>query len=118
MPPQQQGQPQPQAQGLPTPDPQMDKAFQEQLSMNRPDDVAMMGMSGAFQADMTVRQLFEQLGVDVDGPLSQLEAVMQQQQEKADPLNKAKALGGAGSPQGQPPPPQQPSQDPMGELMR
>lgn len=113
-------------QDIPQPEPGGKEAlesFKGQLSTETPGDASMMAELGGFTPDTTVRELMGQMGIDVDGPITQLTGFMQQQEEMADPMNKMKAMaGGQGAPQGQPPPqapPQgMPSSNPLDSLMQ
>ena len=91
----------------------------ETLKANRsvfnPVDASMMKQEGEIRPDMTVREYFAKLGVDVEGPVSQLIDMAKDQMGKADPMNKMKSIAGGpmpgpkmGQPGGQPP------QQPMG----
>jgi len=79
--------------------------MQAQESMANPTDLAAKMSRGAIRPDMTIREFYQQMGIDVDGPLSQLKDAMGDQLTKASPINKIQAMGGgqAGAP---PAPPQ------------
>jgi len=111
---------------IPQPEPggkeALDK-YKSQLSLAHPGDPTMMAQMGGFDQNTTVRQLFESLGVDVDGSISQLTQFVEKQEELADPMNKMKVMAGQGQApqQGQAPAPapqQMPPSDPLGSLMR
>jgi len=91
--------------------------IRENRSMFNPTDASMMAQEGEIRPDMSIREYFATLGVDVEGPVTQLIEMAKGQMQKADPMNKMKAIAG-GPPQGQPPmggPPQgQPPQMPQG----
>lgn len=72
-----------------------DQAIDENLSMMSPQDAFVMAEKGMLRADMSVRDLFSQLGVDVDGPVSQLSEMVQRESEKANPINKMRAMADA-----------------------
>lgn len=74
-------------------------------SILNPADMAQMKQSGEFNSDMTVRQVMERLGIDVDGSASQLIEFQKKQMENANPLNKMKNIAGAGAPNTPPPNP-------------
>lgn len=89
--------------------------IQNTLMQNRsvlnPTDAAMMKQDGEVTPDMTVRDYFAKLGVDVDGPVTQLVEMGQREMQKANPMNKMQAISGGpqgkpamGRPQGQPAP--------------
>ena len=84
----------------------------ETLKANRsvfnPVDASMMKQEGEIRPDMTVREYFAKLGVDVEGPVSQLIDMAKDQMGKADPMNKMKSIAGGPTPgvkpgMGQPP---------------
>jgi hypothetical protein len=77
-------------------------AMKQNMSIFNPTDATIMRESGQFNPNMTVRDFFAQNGVDVDGPVIQLLKFVKDQAQKANPLNKMKAMAGGG-PQGQPP---------------
>jgi len=67
-------------------------------------DVAAMAQEGKLSGDLTVRQVLENLGINVDGPANQLIEFAQRQEANKDPIQKMQAIAGAGgAPQGQPP---------------
>ena len=71
----------------------------ENQSIFNPADAAMMSQTGKIRPDMTIREFFEQQGVDVDGPLTQLAKMGRDQAMKAKPQAKAQALGGQPAPE-------------------
>jgi len=75
--------------------------LKQNRSIFNPTDMAMMKQEGEISANMTVREYFAKLGVDVEGPITQLVDLAKDQMQKGDPLNKMKAI--AGSPAGGPP---------------
>lgn len=87
------------------------QAIEENRSMFNPDDLAAAATQGQITPDMTIRQFLEMNGMDVEGPVTQLVEWQMSQMDKADPLNKMKAIAGQGKPagganmpmQGQPP---------------
>ena len=83
-------------------------------SVFNPVDASMMAQEGEISPDMSIREYFAKLGVDVEGPLSQLIDMAKDQMAKGDPLNKMKSI--AGGPK--PPPTGQPpmGQPPMGGM--
>jgi len=86
------------------------------MSMMNPVDMAAMkqesqmgqGPMAGLSPNTTVREFLGKLGVDVDGPVSQLQKLVQDQVQKANPVSKMSniannpAPGGGG---GQAPPP-------------
>lgn len=85
----------------------IDSTLRQNRSMFNPTDMSMMKQEGEITPDMTIRDYFSKLGVDVDGPVTQLIEMGKQQMQKANPLNKMQAIAGGpkmGQPQGQPPP--------------
>lgn len=104
--------------GPPMGGPKPGGAYEKNRSMLNPTDMAGMATRGEVGPNMTVRELFEKNGVDVDGPISQLAGFMKKQVGNADPMTKMQnvardsggGFGGAGAtrpmggpPQGQPP---------------
>jgi hypothetical protein len=74
------------------------------LSVLNPKDANLMGVSGQFSPDMTVRDFLGQMGIDVDGPASQLVEMAKKQAQNANPLNKMRNMAADTSlkPGGQP----------------
>jgi hypothetical protein len=72
------------------------QAMDENLSIMNPQDAFLMAEKGMLRKDMTIRELFSSLGVDVEGPVVQLADMVQRETQKANPLNKMKAVSGAG----------------------
>lgn len=72
------------------------EAMDENLSIMNPQDAFLMAEKGMLRPDMTIRELFSSLGVDVEGPVAQLADMVQRETQKANPLNKMKAVSGAG----------------------
>lgn len=61
-----------------------------------PNDLAAKATRGEVNPQMTIRDFLEsELGVDVDGPVSQLASALKGQAQKASPLGKVRAMGGA-----------------------
>jgi hypothetical protein len=99
------------------------------LSMLNPNDAVMMKASGMVTPKTTVREFFEQQGVDVDGPVTQLSDLAKRQIANNDPLTKMKNIAADTALQkgGQPPtmpgvkpmvaPPGQPAPSGMEGLM-
>ena len=81
----------------------------ENMSILNPTDRTMLKQSGRISPETPIREYFGMLGVDVDGPISQLNEMFKDQVNKADPVEKMKRLGGAPG-MGQAPPPQMPGQ--------
>jgi hypothetical protein len=72
------------------------QTIEENRSMFNPTDLASMKTNGEITPDMTIRQFFESQGLDVEGPVTQLVEWQMSQIQKADPLNKMKAIAGKG----------------------
>lgn len=72
------------------------EAMDENLSVLNPQDAFVMAEKGMLRKDMTIRELFSGLGVDVEGPVTQLAEMVQRETQKSNPLNKMKAIAGAG----------------------
>lgn len=84
----------------------IDATLRQNRSVMNPADLAMMKEEGEITPDMTIRDYFAKLGVDVDGPVVQLVELGKSQMQKANPLNKMQAIAKGprmGQPQGQPP---------------
>ena len=84
------------------------ETLQANKSIFNPVDATMMGQQGEISPNMSVREYFAKMGVDVDGPLSQLIDAAKDQMAKADPINKMKSIAGGPAPgpkpgMGQPP---------------
>jgi hypothetical protein len=77
--------------------------MKDNMSIFNPADAAAMKESGEVNAQTTIRDFFASKGVDVDGPISQLVQFAGDQVQKANPMNKMKALAGQGAPPGGPP---------------
>jgi hypothetical protein len=77
----------------------------EQQSILNPADAMQMKNSGQVTPDTTVREFLEQRGVDVEGPVTQLIEAFKGEMQKANPINKMKAMSGGppGMPPGGPP---------------
>lgn len=71
-------------------------------SMMNPTDLA--GMQPQMQGVQTVRQFMEKVGIDVDGPVSQLEEFGKKQLAGAKPMDKMRNIAGGGMPPGGAPP--------------
>jgi len=83
--------------GMPSPaQKNVSEAMDENLSIMNPQDAFLMAEKGMLRPDMTIRELFSGLGVDVEGPVAQLADMVQRETQKANPLNKMKAVAGAG----------------------
>jgi len=73
-------------------------------SMLNPVDRSMMKQDGQLDPNMSVVDFLKQMGVDPNGPVSQLTSLWQNQSAMANPANKMQAISGAPpSPQGQGP---------------
>lgn len=80
-------------------------------SMFNPADASMMAASGQFSQNMTVRDVLGKMGVDVDGPATQLVDLFKSQMQNRTLTGK---LGIGGAPQGGPPGMMPQGQRPMG----
>lgn len=98
----------------------MSDVIKGNMGMFNPADMASMkkdasmgsGPFAGMSKDTTVRDFFGKLGVDVDGPVSQLTELAKSQVQKSNPLSKmgniAKSpVPGGGQPSAQPPMPEQ-----------
>jgi hypothetical protein len=79
-----------------TPQKDIGQSMDENLSIMNPQDAFLMAEKGMLRKDMTIRELFSGLGVDVEGPVTQLSDMIQRETQKANPLNKMKAIAGSG----------------------
>lgn len=75
------------------------------MSVFNPTDQAMLKQSGTITPDMKVRDYFGMLGIDVDGPVTQLVEAFKGQMKKANPIEKMRSISG-GPGMGQPPMPE------------
>jgi len=75
------------------------------MSMFNPTDLAAAKASGEYNSQMTVRQVFEKLGVDVDGPATQLMELAKKQTQNANPLTKMRNIAASGQNSGPAPAP-------------
>ena len=99
------------------------------LSVLNPADAQLQFASGQVTPNMTIREFLAKQGIDVDGPISQLQGFLEKQQQNANPINKMRnisadtALQKGGGPQSMPgvkpmvAPPGQPSPAGMEGLM-
>jgi hypothetical protein len=79
--------------------------MQSKESLFNPADASMKVARGDFQPNMTVRDVFAKMGIDVDGPATQLTKLFQDQMQKRTMAGKMGMAPPAGGPQGQPPAP-------------
>jgi hypothetical protein len=77
--------------------------LKDNMSIFNPADAAAMKQSGEINAQTTIRDFFASKGVDVDGPITQLIQFAGDQAQKANPMNKMKAMAGQSAPPGMPP---------------
>ena len=70
-------------------------------SMLNPVDRSMMKQDGQLDPNMSVVDFLKQMGVDPNGPVSQLTQLWQNQSAMANPANKMQAISGG---QSAPPP--------------
>lgn len=104
----------PQMGGQPPPQNDARQNMEQNRSMLNPADATMMMQEGKFRPDMTVRDfLQESMGVDVDGPVSQLiEASKKQLQNRSAIGKTANMAKGAGRPAFVPPGQNEPGMEP------
>jgi len=77
----------------------------QNMSMFNPVDMAAMKQSGAFTPDMKVKDVLLKIGIDPEGPATQLVEFAKKQHQNADPLGKMKNIASTapqGEPQGEP----------------
>ena len=86
-----------------TPRPTMGDSVMKNLSPMNPADKKLMATQ--LSPDMTVREWLGKMGVDVDGPVTQLVEMGQRMQKNANPLEKMKSISADASLKqgGQPP---------------
>ncbi len=72
-------------------------------SMFNPADAAGMLASGSMNENMTVRQVFERMGIDVDEPVKVAAEKLKGQMQGATGLGKAQRMAGGAPPMGGPP---------------
>lgn len=79
-------------------------AVEKNRSILNPTDAATMGARGQMDPNMSIRDWLGQFGVDVEGPVVQLQQFMKKQSQNANPLTKMQniAQGGGGAPAGAP----------------
>lgn len=95
-------------------------AVQKNMSIFNPTDGLLMGKSGQMGPDKTIREGFSAMGLDVDkNTMADLSKFVGEQAQKANPMNKMRNMGGAGSPPGAgaapPMPPAPPQNNPGGQ---
>lgn len=88
-----------------------EQVMEEQRSVFNPTDVAAMTKQGKLNPRMSVIDYLGQLGIDPNGPATQLVQFAKQQMQKRNPMNKMQALAGS-SPRPAPGPQQAPPQAP------
>lgn len=93
--------------------------LKDNMSIFNPADAAAMKESGEITVQTTIRDFFASKGVDVDGPITQLIQFAGDQAQKANPLNKMKAVAGQapGGPPGMPPGGQQGPPPDLGSML-
>jgi hypothetical protein len=83
--------------------PGTEQAMKDTRSLFNPVDAAGMKQDGTITPDMTIKDFFATLGIDVDNdPISKLAELQKQQMFNADPLNKMKTIADQGSPSSAP----------------
>ena len=91
--------------------------IKENESFLNKTDLGMMAGEGRFSPDQTVRDVLTELGIDVEGPATQLVEFAQKQTENATVPGKMKNMSSLGQPAPQGPPsamPQGPAPGPQG----
>lgn len=88
-------------------------------SMLNPTDAMNMAAGGDVTSQMTVRDFMAKLGIDVDGPVTQLQQFAQRQTENAGGMSKMRNIAQAAGPSAPPAPGAgQPAETPdMGRLL-
>jgi hypothetical protein len=77
--------------------------IKENESFLNPTDLGLMAGEGRFTPDMSVRDVLQDLGIDVDGPADQLVEFAKKQSENANPINKMQNIAGSGQAASPPP---------------
>ena len=94
----------------------MGSAVEKNLSIFNPKDFILMIKTMANDPQATVRDLLQRLGIDADGPVTQVTDFLMKSKENATPLGQIKNMAGGGQmPPGAPPQgePQMPGRKPM-----
>lgn len=65
----------------------------QNLSPMNPNDLGLMAASGEFTMNMTVAEWMQKVGIDVNGPMTQILDFVKRMQSNMDPLNKVRAMG-------------------------
>ncbi len=86
----------------------MSDPVKDNMSMFNPVDMASMkkeasvgaGPMGGMDRETTVRDFLGKMGIDVDGPVTQLSDLVKSQTEKANPLTKMQKISGGPGPGG------------------
>jgi len=74
------------------------QALENSRSLMNPTDVVAMTQQGRLSPDMSIRDLFSQMGVDVDGPITQLARMKADQMQKAMPSYKMNQMANSQAP--------------------
>jgi len=82
--------------------------IKDNLSMFNPTDLAMMKQGGAVDENTSVREFLTTMGIDVEGPVTQLAELAQKQVKNKTAMGKFQSIASKG--QGQAPPPGMPPQ--------
>lgn len=98
----------------------MSDPIQDNMSITNPADMAAMkqakdsgqGQFAGMDEQTSIRDFFGQLGIDVDGPVTQLAQFAKDQTQKGSPLGKMENIAGAIPPGGPDLPPGVPAQPP------
>ena len=93
--------------------PGMGGGVMRNLSPMNPADLSLMAASGNFGPDTTIREAFSKVGIDVDGPMTQLADYVQKMKQNANPLNKVRNIAADTALQRGGQPPTQPGVKPM-----
>lgn len=79
------------------------QALAQNQSILNPADAVAMKQGGQITPETSVREFLESRGVDVEGPVTQLIEAFKGEMQKANPVNKMRAVAGAGPSPGGPP---------------
>ena len=111
------GMPQMPPQGMPPGGPPgggAEQALAQNQSILNPADAMQMAQGGQITPETKVGEFLESRGVHWDDPVTVLIEKFKGEMQKANPVNKMKAVAGAGPPQGGPPPGGPPGMPPGG----
>jgi hypothetical protein len=86
------------ARGLPQQSRQTLEKVEQKQSLFNPTDVAMMIETGKISPQMPVVDMLKTMGIDPEGPVSQLAGTFKKQMDNANPVKKMRSLAGGKPP--------------------